>query len=541
MRFAPQLLALCCLAAVLPHRSPAPPDRARPNDNRVPAGRLRNGVLTIALEVRTARWYPGADDGPSIDLPVFAEVGQAPSIPGPLIRVPAGTVIAATVTNRLADSTIMLQGFATRPAEGPDSTTLAPGESRTFRFAAGAAGTYFYRARLGGHRGNSPTESEQLAGAFVVDPPGRVAPDRIFVINIWGAPKDSLRYLNALGLNGKAWPHTERLELPVGDSVRWRIINASDRPHPMHLHGFYYEVRALGTLSGDTAYAPGRRPVVVTVDMEPGSTMAMAWLPSRPGNWLFHCHIGYHVIPEAARYDTVALTSHDHDHMAGLVLGLHVSAPPNWAPGPRPDPARLRMEVAEGPPHDGTRRTITTAITPPGEPAVPAWPGPVLLAERGRPLDVTVVNRLTQSTTIHWHGLELDSYWDGVAGWSGMGTSVARPIAPADSFVAHLLVPRAGTFIYHTHLNDLSQLSAGLYGPLLVLEPGEPYDPRHDHVFTIGADSPDDDRVLVNGAGTHPALTLAAGSPSGCASSTSTSPTACGSRSCATVRPPPGG
>ena len=513
MRFAPQVLALCCLAAVLPHRPPPAPDRVRPNDNRVPAGRLRDGVLTIALEVRTARWYPEADDGPFIDVPVFAEVGKAPSVPGPLLRVPEGTVIEATVSNRLADSTIMLQGFVTHPAAGPDSTTLAPGESRTFRFAAGTAGTYFYRARIGGHRGNSAWEAEQVAGAFVVDPRGRVAPDRIFVINIWGALTDSVTYRNALTLNGKAWPRTERLDLPVGDSVRWRIVNASDRPHPMHLHGFYFEVRALGTLSGDTAYAPGRRPVVVTHDMRAASTMDMAWLPSRPGNWLFHCHIGYHVIPEAARFDTVAVATHDHDHMAGLVLGLHVTAPRHWQPAPRRDPARLRMEVAEGPLHDSTRRTITTALAAPGEPAVPTWPGPLLLAERGRPLDVTVVNRLAQSTAIHWHGLELDSYWDGVAGWSGMGTSVAPPIAPADSFVAHLLVPRAGTFIYHTHLNDLSQMSAGLYGPLVVLEPGEAFDPRRDHVFTIGADSPNDDRVLVNGAATHPPLMVAAGVP----------------------------
>lgn len=514
MRFAPQLLALCCLAAVLPHRSPAPPDRARPNDNRVPAGRLRHGTLTVAIEIRTARWYPEADDGPFLEVPVFAEAGKAASVPGPLIRVPEGTIIEATVTNRLADSSVMLQGFATRPGEGEDSTTLAPGAARTFRFVAGAAGTYFYRARLGNHRADRTPEFEQLAGAFVIDPPGRVPPDRIFVINIWGNFRDSTTYRNALGLNGKAWPHTERLEMPVGDSVRWRIINASNRPHPMHLHGFYFEVRALGRLDRDTAYTPGVRPVVVTHDMRAGSTMDMAWLPARPGNWLFHCHIGYHVLPEAARYDTTGMVTHDHDHMAGLVLGLRVTAPRGWQPPPRPDPARLRMELAEVPPADSQLPpTITTAITAPGQPAAPLSPGPVLLAERGRPLDVTVVNRLQESTAIHWHGLELDSYWDGVAGWSGMGTSVAPPIAPGDSFVAHLLVPRAGTFIYHTHLNDLMQMAGGLYGPLVVLEPGEPFDPAHDHLVTVGTSFATVTELVVNGGATEPPLVLAAGEP----------------------------
>ena len=46
--------------------------------------------------------------------------------------------------------------------------------------------------------------------------------------------------------------------------------------------------------------------------------------------------------------------------------------------------------------------------------------------------------------------------------------------------------PRAGTFIYHTHWHRDAQLAGGLYGPLIVLEPGERYDPETDHVFIIG-------------------------------------------------------
>jgi FtsP/CotA-like multicopper oxidase with cupredoxin domain len=46
--------------------------------------------------------------------------------------------------------------------------------------------------------------------------------------------------------------------------------------------------------------------------------------------------------------------------------------------------------------------------------------------------------------------------------------------------------PRAGTFIYHTHLHDYRQLSSGLYGPLIVTEPGETWDPDTDHVIVLG-------------------------------------------------------
>ena len=59
-------------------------------------------------------------------------------------------------------------------------------------------------------------------------------------------------------------------------------------------------------------------------------------------------------------------------------------------------------------------------------------------------------------------------------------------IAPGGSFVVRLTPPRAGTFIYHTHVHDYRQLTSGLYGPLLVVEPGERWDPATDHVVVLG-------------------------------------------------------
>ena len=48
-------------------------------------------------------------------------------------------------------------------------------------------------------------------------------------------------------------------------------------------------------------------------------------------------------------------------------------------------------------------------------------PGPTLVLRRGEPVEITLVNRLPEATAIHWHGMELDSYYDGVHGWSGVG------------------------------------------------------------------------------------------------------------------------
>jgi len=115
---------------------------------------------------------------------------------------------------------------------------------------------------------------------------------------------------------------------------------------------------------------------------------------------------------------------------------------------------------------------------------------------------------------VHWHGLELESYSDGVSGWSGHPGHVAPLIAPSDSFTARLTMPRAGTFMYHTHLNDLEQLSSGLYGALIVREPRDPFDPATDHVFVMGWDGFDLDSQypLVNGDSILPPMTWRAGS-----------------------------
>ena len=76
---------------------------ASTNDHREIAGVLRDGEYTLALELRRATWHPNAPGELAVDVPAFAEVGRAASIPGPLIRVPAGTRLRITIRNDLAE------------------------------------------------------------------------------------------------------------------------------------------------------------------------------------------------------------------------------------------------------------------------------------------------------------------------------------------------------------------------------------------------------------------------------------------------------
>jgi FtsP/CotA-like multicopper oxidase with cupredoxin domain len=144
-------------------------------------------------------------------------------------------------------------------------------------------------------------------------------------------------------------------------------------------------------------------------------------------------------------------------------------------------------------------------------------PGPVIVLTRGEPVEITLVNRMTEPTAIHWHGIELDSYFDGVPGYGGEAGNLAPPVAPGQSFVAKFTPPRAGTFIYHTHWHKDAQLAGGLYGPLIILDPGERYDPETDHIAIIGLNGviQENERepFALNGSATPAPIVMRAGVP----------------------------
>jgi FtsP/CotA-like multicopper oxidase with cupredoxin domain len=113
-------------------------------------------------------------------------------------------------------------------------------------------------------------------------------------------------------------------------------------------------------------------------------------------------------------------------------------------------------------------------------------PGPMLVLRRDEPVRITVVNHLAEPTAVHWHGIELESYPDGVPGWSGSGTNILPAIAPRDSLTVRWTPPRDGSYMYHSHFNESVQLGGGLYGPIIVLEPGEQFNPETDKILFFG-------------------------------------------------------
>ena len=331
-------------------------------------------------------------------------------------------------------------------------------------------------------------------------------------------------------INGRSWPHTERLTYSQGDSVRWRWINASEVNHPMHLHGFYYQIESRGDWRSEQVYRGEERPLVVTNLMRPGATMRVGWLPERAGNWIFHCHFAFHVSHHLKLGRGSTATTHGSSHaphaMAGLVLGITVQPRVGVhaaSASASARPARnIRLLAQSAPKRFGPLAGLGYVVQDgPAEPPPDsiAIPGPVLVLQRGEPVRITVVNRLKEPTAVHWHGIELQSFPDGVPGWSGSPGRIMPPIAPGDSFVAEFVPPRAGTFIYHAHSNEQYQLGAGLYGALLVVDRNHPFDPDIDRLILVGGAGPADSLPwfgfespgLVNGSKHPPPLDFSTG------------------------------
>jgi FtsP/CotA-like multicopper oxidase with cupredoxin domain len=471
------------------------------HDNRVPGGTLTGGVLALRLETGTGTWRPEEGEGPGIVVHAFRVAGGPLTVPGPLIRVPEDTELRIRIRNRNTGSSLIVHGLHVRPGAADDTLHVEPGGTREIRFRAGAPGTYFYWATTTGAATTETRTSveSQLGGAFVVDPrEGPTADDRIFVIGLWGDPDrppgpSGLPAAGAVVVNGLSWPHTERFRYTLGDSIRWRWINSSDRPHPMHLHGSHFRVDSHGDGERDTLYSDEERRLAVTETIMSGGTMSMLWVPERAGNWLFHCHTLSHISPKLRRGE--ASPDRDRQHaenhallvMSGLAIGVEVVAATPAPLDPPVERRRIRLIAARDPGRYGSQPGFGFVLE---DGARPGRPGPPLILTRGEATEIAVVNQLEEPTSVHWHGIELESYYDGVSGWSGGAGRLASPIAPGDSFVVHMTPPRAGTFIYHTHFDEERQLTSGLYGPLIVMEPGAIFDPRTDRILLFSADGP---------------------------------------------------
>lgn len=105
--------------------------------------------------------------------------------------------------------------------------------------------------------------------------------------------------------------------------------------------------------------------------------------------------------------------------------------------------------------------------------------GPTIEAVEGDRVRIYVTNRLPAPTTVHWHGLIIPSGMDGVGGLS------QRSIQPGETFKYEFTLRQNGTFMYHSHHDEMTQMAMGLMGMFIIHPRGVPQEERPDRDFVL--------------------------------------------------------
>lgn len=105
-------------------------------------------------------------------------------------------------------------------------------------------------------------------------------------------------------------------------------------------------------------------------------------------------------------------------------------------------------------------------------------PGPTIEAIEGDRVRILVTNKLNEPTSVHWHGIILPNGMDGVAGLN------QRAIPPGETFKYEFTLKQNGTFMYHSHSDEMVQIGLGMEG-FFIIHPRDGDDPPIDRDFAI--------------------------------------------------------
>ncbi|MEG1116032.1 MAG: copper oxidase [Janthinobacterium sp.] len=105
-------------------------------------------------------------------------------------------------------------------------------------------------------------------------------------------------------------------------------------------------------------------------------------------------------------------------------------------------------------------------------------PGPTIEVVEGDRVRIFVTNKLPEHTSVHWHGQRLPNGMDGVTGLTQPG------IPPGKTFVYEFVARRPGTFMYHPHADEMTQMAMGMMG-FWVTHPKDPNFMKVDRDFVF--------------------------------------------------------
>jgi FtsP/CotA-like multicopper oxidase with cupredoxin domain len=249
--------------------------------------------------------------------------------PGPTLECVQGDKVRIFVTNKLPEHTTIHWHGVLLPSgmDGVGGLTqpqIKPGQTFVYEFQMKKSGTFMYHP----HADEMVQMAMGMMGFLVVHPKDprfmRVDRDFVFLMSAYDIDPGShtpavatMTEFNLWTWNSRVFPGIDHLAVRRGDRVRIRIGNLTMTNHPIHLHGYDFQVT--GT---DGGWVPkSARWPEVTTDVAVGQMRAIEFTANEAGDWAFHCHKSHHTM-NAMGHAVPTMIGVDHREVAKKIIKL---------------------------------------------------------------------------------------------------------------------------------------------------------------------------------------------------------------------------
>jgi FtsP/CotA-like multicopper oxidase with cupredoxin domain len=277
------------------------------------SGRAYNPIVTLNGWTLPWRMKNGWKEFHLVAEPVVREFAPGMKVnmwgynggsPGPTLECVEGDKVRIFVTNKLPEHTTVHWHGILLPngmdgVGGLTQPQIQPGKTFVYEFEMKKSGTFMYHP----HADEMVQMAMGMYGGLIVHPRNpnhhRVDRDFLFIMTAYdidpgsSTPKvNTMTEFNLWTWNSRVFPGIDPFVVRQGERARIRFGNLTMTNHPIHLHGYDFEVTCT-----DGGWVPkSARWPEVTIDCAVGQMRAFEFDAVHPGDWAIHCHKSHHTM-----------------------------------------------------------------------------------------------------------------------------------------------------------------------------------------------------------------------------------------------------
>ncbi|WP_137157463.1 copper oxidase [Rhizobium sp. FKL33] len=273
--------------------------------------------------------------------------------PGPTIEAVEGDRVRIFVTNKLPEHTTvhwhgMILPSGMDGVGGLSQPHIPVGKTFVYEFDLVKSGTFMYHP----HSDEMVQMAMGMMGLFIIHPkdPKFMPVDRDFAFLLSGYDIDpgtrvpkvmTMTDFNLWTWNSRVFPGIDPLVVSKDDRVRVRVGNLTMTNHPIHMHGYDFEV----TCTDGGWVRPEARWPEVSIDIPVGAMRAYEFDAKYLGDWAVHCHKSHHTM-NAMGHDVPTFIGVDKSKVAQKIRKVQPEYMPMGTKG-MADMGEMEMEIPE--------------------------------------------------------------------------------------------------------------------------------------------------------------------------------------------------